>query len=268
MADEEKKAAKQAAKEAKKKEKELKKQNAEGEEEEETAGGKVLIAVVAVLIVLIWLLILGLLIKMDVGGFGSTVLYPVLKDVPVVNKVLPDVAGYAEEDEAYNYNSVEDAVKRIKQLEKELADAKSAQKDSDAHMADLETQAAELKAYKDSEAAFEQKKQKFYEEVVFSDKAPDINAYKEYYESIEPTNAEAIYKQVIEQLQADKRVQEFADTYSNMKPADAAAILNTMKNDLPLVGKILWAMDAKSRASILGAMDTDIAAAVTKLMQP
>lgn len=263
----EKKAAKAAAKEAKRKEKEEKKQE-EVPEEEETTGGKILIGVVAVFIVLIWLLILGLLIKMDVGGFGSTVLYPVLKDVPVVNKILPDVKEYAKEDEAYAYDSVEDAVKRIKELEKELADAKSQKNDNDAQLADLEAQAAELKTRKDNEAAFEAKKEKFYEEVVFSDKAPDINAYKEYYESIEPANAEAIYKQVVQQQQQSAKVQEYADTYAKMKPAAAAEIMNTMQDDLPLVGKILWAMDAKSRAGILGAMDKDIAAAVTKLMEP
>ena len=27
--------------------------------------------------------------KMDVGGFGSNVLTPILKDVPVINKILP-----------------------------------------------------------------------------------------------------------------------------------------------------------------------------------
>ena len=113
----EKKASKEAAKEAKKKAKD--ENTAEpGAEEEETTGGKVLIAIVAVLIIAIWLLILGLLIKMDVGGFGSTVLYPVLKDVPVVNKILPDVKEYSKEDQAYAYDSVEDAVKQIKKTGK------------------------------------------------------------------------------------------------------------------------------------------------------
>ena len=112
---EDKKAKRQAEKEARKKEKQAQKEQkaAVEEEETETTGSKILIAVVAVFIVLLWMLILGLLIKMDVGGFGSTVLYPVLKDVPVINKVLPDVKEYADEDEAYAYDSVEDAVKRI-----------------------------------------------------------------------------------------------------------------------------------------------------------
>ena len=267
---EDKKAKRQAEKEARKKEKQAQKEQkaAVEEEETETTGSKILIAVVAVFIVLLWMLILGLLIKMDVGGFGSTVLYPVLKDVPVINKVLPDVKEYADEDEAYAYDSVEDAVKRIKELEQQLADAKASKDDSDAHIAELEAQAAELQAYKQNEAALEETKEKFYQEVVFSDKAPDIKTYKEYYESIEPEKAEELYKQVVEQLQEEEQIQEYAATYSNMKPKNAAAIFNTMGDDLELVGKILWAMDAQSRGDILGAMDADLAAAVTKLMEP
>ena len=91
---------------------------------------------------------------------------------------------------------------------------------------------------------------------------------KEYYESIEPEKAEELYKQVVEQLQEEEQIQEYAATYSNMKPKNAAAIFNTMGDDLELVGKILWAMDAQSRGDILGAMDADLAAAVTKLMEP
>ena len=75
------------------------------------------------------------------------------------------------------------------------------------HVADLEAQSQELQNYKENEAAFEEEKEKFYQEVVFSDKAPDISAYKEYYESIEPQKAEEIYKQVVEQLQEDERDQ-------------------------------------------------------------
>ncbi len=59
------------------------------EEEEEKAGSKLVLALVTVLIIAIWLGIIAILIKTDVGGFGSSVLYPALKDVPYINKILP-----------------------------------------------------------------------------------------------------------------------------------------------------------------------------------
>ena len=273
MADkEEKKKAKAEKKAQKKKEKEnKKKKGAEGEEEEEEeeGSGKGLVIFVAILIALIWLVILGLLIKMDVGGFGSTVLYPLLKDVPVVNKILPEVSeDYAKEDAQYNFATVDDAVKRIKELEAELAAAKSSGGVDSARLAELEAQAIELQTYKNNQKKFEEDKEKFYQEVVFSDKAPDIKEYKKYYESIEPQNAEAIYKQVVNQTTQDEQIKAYASTYSSMKPAEAAGIFDTMTDNLGLVGKILWNMDASSRGKILGAMDAGTAAQVTKLMEP
>ncbi len=274
MADkEEKKKARAEKKAQKKKEKENKKkkgQDGEEEDEEDEGSGKGLVIFVAILIALIWLVILGLLIKMDVGGFGSTVLYPVLKNVPVVNKILPEVKEdkYAKEDAQYTFATVDDAVKRIKELEAELAAAKSSGGVDSAHLAELEAQAIELKNYKENQKKFEEEKEKFYQEVVFSDKAPDIKEYKKYYESIQPQNAEAIYKQVVSQTTQDEQIKQYASTYASMKPAQAAGIFNTMTDNLALVGKILWAMDAASRGKILGAMNADTAAQVTRIMEP
>ncbi|MCR4675178.1 MAG: hypothetical protein K5675_09220 [Lachnospiraceae bacterium] len=259
---EEKKAAKKAAKEAKKNGEPM----PEGEEEE--SGGTLLIVIVGLLIIIVWLAIFALLIKMDVGGVGSTILYPILKDVPYVNMILPETEEYAEVDAAYQFDSMEDAVARIKELEAQLAEAKATDETDASYVAELEAQAQELATYKANEAAFEEIKEKFYEEVVFGDNSPDIEEYKEYYESIEPENAEVIYKQVIGQIQEDEEITEYANTYANMKPAQAAAIFNTMTDNLALVGKILWAMDTDARAKILGAMDSDTAASVTKLMEP
>ena len=111
-------------------------------------------------------------------------------------------------------------------------------------------------------------KEKFYEEVVFSDKAPDINEYKTYYESIDPENAEVLYKQVVEQITYDDEVQDYAKTYSQMKPKEAAAIFDTMTDNLGLVSDILMCMGAQARADILGKMNAETAAKLTEIMEP
>ena len=77
-------------------------------------GNKVLTIIVAILIVIIWLAIFGLLIKMDVGGFGSGVLRPILKDVPVVNLILPKNDEQQQAgDKDYPYKTLDEAVARI-----------------------------------------------------------------------------------------------------------------------------------------------------------
>lgn len=240
-------------------------------EYEEEGGSRLAVFFVTLVIIVIWLAILMLLIKMDVGGFGSTVLQPLLKDVPYVNKILPEAEPeeMAEsENTEYPYSTLDEAVARIKALEVELQNEKNAASDKDNQIADLQEQAAQLEEYKANEAAFEERKQKFDEEVVFSDQAPDINEYKTYYESIEPANAEAIYRQVVEQQQNEEELSEYVKMYSSMKPKAAAAIFDTMTDDLKLVAKILMAMDADSSSDILGAMNAETAAKLTKLMEP
>ena len=271
-----KKAAKKAAKEAKKAEKlarkEAKKNGEVIEEDEESLGigGRIIMGFVVLLIILIWLVIFAFLVKMDVGGFGSTVLFPVLKDVPYVNRILPGIEEYIPEEaeEELPYDTVEEAVERIKELETEIEALKSEGTANSDYIAELEAASAELAQYKANEAAFEEEKEKFYEEVVFSDNAPDINEYKTYYESIEPENAEAIYKQVVSQIQTDEEIEDYVKAYSSMKAKDAAAIFDTMTDDFDLVCEILSAMDASTRADILAAMSEENAAIITKMMEP
>lgn len=274
-----KKAAKKAEKARRKEEKrnrklakkEAKKNGTADEFEEESGGGKAAVVFVTLMIIVIWIAILAVLIHFDVGGFGSTVMQPILKDVPYVNKILPKTEKEetkTKEDSKYPYKTVDEAVAYIKELEKELADAKESNSENDAYVADLEAQAAQWKEYKDNEQKFEEEKAKFYKEVVFSDQAPDINEYKKYYESIDPQNAENLYKQVVEQQEKDDDMSDYVKAYSQMKPKQAAAIFDTMTDNLELVAKILSAMKADARGDILGNMKTDTAAKVTKLMEP
>ena len=264
---------KRAKKKADKAEKKRKKKGGADDldfESESTIGGKIVTFFVTLIIILIWLAIIALLIKMDVGGFGSEVLGPVIKNVPYVNQILPHSVFEEEstEDDRYAYETLEQAIDRIKQLEIELAEAQIAAESDASYIAELEEKTGELERLKQEEADFDETRERWYEEVVFSDEAPDIEYYKQYYESIAPANAEALYKQVVEQTLYDEEVEDYVKTYSSMKPKEAAAIFDTMTDDLKLVAEILMNMDAQSRADILGKMNSETAAKVTEIMEP
>lgn len=265
------KAEKKAEKQRKKEEKKLaKQQELEDDTEESSGGSKVALVFVTLIIIIIWLAILALLVKMDVGGFGSTVLAPVLKDVPYINKILPatDESELGTEDTEYPYQTLDEAVAYIKELELELQAAQEGSSENSAYVAQLESEVAKLQQYEQNEADFENEKAQFYEEVVFNDKAPDISEYQKYYESIDPANAEELYKEVVQQEQTSQELTDYVSTYSQMKPKEAAAIFDTMTDNLELVAKILNQMDRQSAANILGKMDSQTAAKVSELMEP
>lgn len=253
-------------KEAKQRAKELDEQ----EERLGDEGGGLSVFLVTVVIVIIWIAILCLLIKLDVGGFGSGVLAPVLKDVPVVNKVLPaDSAGVPDEEEDYGgFTSLREAVDYIRELELQLEDAQAASSVDSEQMEEMRAEIERLQTFEDAQVEFERIKTEFYEEVVYAEKGPGAEEYQKYYQTMDPTTAEYLYKQVIQQQEADQEIQDYAQAYAEMKPKQAASIFEAMTDDLDLAAKILDQMSAEDRGNILGAMDAETAARLTRIMDP
>lgn len=234
-------------------------------QENESGGNKVVTALIAVVIILIWLAVFAFLIKLDVGGIGSNVLYPVLKDVPVVNKILPDASEEQQASEGnYKYNTLRSANDRINELENRLESETGTTTANSDYIAELEAEVKKLQKYKDDQDAFEKRIQDFDEKVVFTDNAPDISEYRTYYEGIEPANAEKIYKQVLNELQYSEKAEELGAQYANMDPGSAARILTEMSEDLDLVCDILENMKEDQAAAILQNMDSNYAAQITK----
>ena len=203
---------------------------------EEKKGNKLVSILIGILIILVWLVIFAALIKFDVGGFGSSVMRPIFKD-----------------------------------LEKQIDKYKKAGDDSATQIADLQAEVDRLKTFEDNQAAFEQEKQQYYNEVVFGASAIDYENYKRYYEEIEPDYAAELYKQVAQQYLYDEQYKDLAEAYTNMKPAKAAAALYEMTGNMDIIVGILKNMEADSRAKILNALsdlDAVYCAKITALLAP
>lgn len=263
-------------KEVKARVRELEKKEDEIDEEEGSSGG-FSVFLVTVVIVLIWIAILCLMIKLDVGGFGSSILYPVFKDVPVVKEILPAVQeDYVDvDDEDVNeqqgyggYANIKEAVAYIKELELQIEQLQNSADSDEEYVKELEEEVNRLRTFEDSQVEFERIKDEFYNEVVYADKGPGPEEYKKYYENMNPELAEEIYRQVIQQVETDSTMKDYVQAYTAMKPKEAAGIFEAMTDDLVLASQILKAMDSESRGKIMGVMNPEIAAQITKIMEP
>ena len=262
----------QQKKEAKKRAKEIAAKEAELADDEDGTGPVVLTTLV---IVLVWVGIICALIKLDVGGFGSRVLAPVLKNVPVINKILPDEAtGSMDSEEGEDdvdvagYSSLKEAVSEIEDLEEELIDYQEELNAKNERILALEEEIKRLETFEDMQVEFERIKTEFYNEVVYSEKGPGEEAYQKYYEAMDPATAEVLYKQVITQAEENAEIEAYAQAYSEMKPKQAAGIFEAMTDNLKLAASILGEMEADERGAILGVMDPEVAAKITKVMEP
>lgn len=262
----EKKDQKARKKEAKKKAKEL--ANEEARIMDDEGGGGLPVFITTVIIILVWIAIICALIKLDVGGFGSGVLAPVLKDVPVVNKILPSTTTAQEDVDTSGYDSIREAAKEVQDLEMQKSKLDEANTQKDQQIAALEEEVKRLKTFEEKQVEFERIKTEFYNEVVYAENGPGADEYVKYYQSMDPATAEALYKQVIVEQEESKEIQDYAQAYSEMKPASAAGIFEDMTDNLELVAKILWEMEPDKRGAVLAAMDPEVAAKLTKLMDP
>ncbi len=257
-------------KEAKKRAKEI---AAREEDLDEDSSGPVILT--TLIIIVVWVGIICALVKLDIGGFGSQVLAPVLKNVPVVNKILPDettgnVAEKPEEEvvDLAGYTALEDAVSDIHDLEDELIDYQEELNAKNERILALEEEIKRLETFEDMQVEFERIKTEFYNEVVYAENGPGEEAYQKYYEAMDPATAEVLYKQVVAQVEESKEIKEYAQAYSEMKPKQAAGIFEAMTSDLDLAARILGEMEPDARGAILGVMDAEVAAKITKIMEP
>ncbi len=253
---------------AKKRAKEIAAQEAELEEDEEGGGFFTFLATLA--IIAVWIAILCVVIKLDVGGFGSNVLTPVLKDIPIVNKILPAPKTQTDtgEEPEGEYADAAEAAEQIKSLELQLQEAQNRNLTLEEENANLQASVARLQEFEDRQVEFQRLYTEFFQDVVYAENGPGPEEFAKYYEAMDPTTAEYIYRQVVEQQQEDAEIRDYAETYANMKPKAAAAVFEAMSDDLNLVSRILGAMTPEERSSIMENMSPDIAAKLTKIMNP
>ena len=245
------------------------------------AGGIATI-VITFFIVLIWLAIMALLIKFNVGNFGSDIMAPLIRDIPVVNAILPKEARTdtvvsdepidfsTEGSESGGIQTLEEANAYIKRLEKALQ-SEMEQNSSYASTIDrLEAEVARLEPFEQQQKEFYEERASFYNSIVYNDNAPDPEEYAKYFEQIDPDTAEKIYERIKREEGEDAAIKAFATTYSGMKAKAAAKIFDEMvnENQIELVSKILAQMSVENRGDILAQMKEENAAKLTQLLEP
>ena len=222
-----------------------------------------------VFIVALWLAVIAVVVKLDIGGFGSSVMTPILQNVPVLNKILPgnSLTETNDPDSYGGYSSLSDAVAYIRDLELEIERLQTANNVKDSDLEALRAEVRRLQEFESAQVEFQRIQKQFFEEVVYADKGPGAEEYKKWYEAMNPATAESLYKQVVIQLEESSEFQEFARSFAQMKPKAAAQLLEEI-TDLNRVARILMALSAEERAAIMNQMSAEFGARVATIMDP
>ena len=237
--------------------------------DKENSGNKGIGIIMVVLIITTWLSVMALLIKCDVGGFGTEVLRPVFKDVPIIKEILPEATDEEViKESGYPYTNLKDALDRISVLEAPVGSKEAEIVRLTDQVTELQAEVSRLSVYEEEQENFEAKKTEFFNEIVYGENAPDTDIYVEWYNELDPEYAEQVYREIVAANTNDQQIIDLAKAYESMDPKDAAEILETMKYDLDTVALIMNNMSSESQGKILAEMDPEYAASVTKKLLP
>lgn len=241
-------------------------------ESEEKSDNKLITIIFAILTILVWLTIFCVMVKLDVNGFGSKVMRPIFKDVPIINLILP---GPSDEElvteENLPYQNLSEALDYIKELELQIQGYQEENVGQEAQISELQAAVERLQQFEANQQAFQEEKDRYYQEVVLGNGTEMMQNFQQWYEKMDPETAERIYNLVVERFEQLKLDEEYVQTFEEMEAAQAAAIFVEMSGDLDTVVKILRSLNADTRSAILSALaskDAVFAAKLTQLLAP
>lgn len=224
---------------------------------------KVVIGIFVTIIIIIIIVIA--LIKFDVGSLGTKVIGPKIIGIPGSELILPEMP-VEEVGEDYNFKTIEEAVEILKITEKMLKETGDKAEIVDEQLLQLEAEVTRLKIFEANQVDFQKDKAEFDTWIVKQAKPAD---YKEWFEKINPENAADLYQEVIKTVDYEEGIKGMIDIYQNMKPAQAATILEGMSiTKLDQVGTIIKSLTADQAADILAQMDPVVAAKITSYIYP
>jgi flagellar motility protein MotE (MotC chaperone) len=234
-----------------------------------STGTKGVGVMIVILIIITWLSVMALLIKCDVGGFGSKVLRPVFKDIPIINAILPDASDEEVAKESdYPYENLQEALVGVASMEDAISEKDALIVSLNDTIEEQQKELDRLKTYETEYTNLQEEKNKFYNEIVYGDSAPDTDTYVEWYNELDSEAAEEIYREIVQSNTASSKITDMAKTYEGMDASAAADILSSMSNDLDTVALIMNNMSTTARADVLAAMDPELAALITKKLLP
>ena len=133
-------------------------------------------------------------------------------------------------------------------------------------IADLNSEVNRLRLFEEERLVLNMEREEFDRRIAEGDPAN----FAEFFENMNPENAEALFAEIIATQQQDRELRRFINTFSAMEDVDAAAIAEEMlaRGEMRLVVRILSNLRPEQAGAILASMEPENAAAVASQMEP
>lgn len=250
----------------------------QGSEKQKGRNGILFTLLALVTAIVIMAAVLGgafyIVVHNNINGIGEAY-RPQINKIPILRMALPkaedpdDPKNLTEGELKDKYNELrkirtqlteqlEQASKKIDELNSFKADTEKNQAELERKKADLEAQAAAIEAKNKEMLAVE----KSLNEMIA---AGDKEGFRQYFEQVNKEQAAQIYAELVKEQKLDEDTKKFAQRYESMDAKAAAEIFEKMgSSKLELIAKTLHAMKKEAAAEIMAAMTPEFAAKVTE----
>ncbi len=203
----------------------------------------------------------------DVLGARTKYVMPLLEKVPFINNLIKE----QEEQDTIDPNDPYANMNK-KQLSALIASQQAQIDRLNQDAADTQQKIKlytdeidRLKGIEDQQLEFKRQKEEF--DTLIAQNDPQ--AYSKFYESINPENAEKLYKEAVGVTEKSKAYKSYIAKIEAVDDSEAAKILEELsKTDMDLTVNILNNIKNEKAGSVIAKMDTRIASRVVKRMTP
>jgi len=217
------------------------------------------------------------LLKNDIGGLGEY-FRPGIERIPVLKHALPPLP---ETEDPYDpkHLTQQELLEKYSELRSENRELKEQLESASRRIAELESEKQKWESMAEEARQILEKNEGTSRQILEqieqleNDKREldriiamgNPEAFARYFERINPENAQELYREVVEIQAAKENYKNLAVTYTEMEPANAAAILTELgKTDMDLVVNIIEAMKNDVKAEIIENMNPAFAAELMK----
>ncbi|MCL2572965.1 MAG: hypothetical protein FWE34_00255 [Defluviitaleaceae bacterium] len=219
------------------------------------AGLVVMLSVIGFLLIVIGLFVF------NVFGLRDNVLYPLLRDVPLVGGMIPA----AEYDDGEVIASVADLEAEIQATTLENASLEAQLENLSQTVEQLERENERLQEFADAHGQFLADRDALYRDIAMDN--PD--AFMNFFETMHPQLAEELFISIAIMQYEDERWRNYLNSWINMNPVQVARVIESMlTTDMRLIVDVMTELPAPFRGTILDNLADDSAAAVLRHMEP
>lgn len=242
--------------------------------------GKLMTILTVLLVAVIILAIFGgvfyFIIFNNIGGVTEQH-YSSLKKIPVLNLALPEPPDplnpkYMTNNEIRKqyiefWTENEILKEQLAEVQKKTDEYKVFKDNNDKLTQEADAKTQDLTAREAAVVEKELKLKELQEKIDTLIANGDSAAYADYFETLDPDNAQLIYEKILLEQQVDANIKKFAQVYAEMDPAAAASIFEELgTSQTEMISETLMAMNKTNSAEILESMTPDFAAKVTQKM--